>query len=168
MEPCWQRNAARKARRGRRACVLANNGALPTTPASAPVMRSHRDGRWPLAPPSHDGLARAVAARPPVVRRRRRAAVKDASSRSSGFLRRFLLTIGGLSGGFAPPTAVYGEVIHRAGGLLERFNLSRYKFRKPRHRGSAKKQAHSLCVRDHEHVNTAGCFCFERSDLPEI
>ena len=75
-------------------------------------------------------------------------------------MRRFLLTIGGLSGGFAPPTAVYGEVIRRAGGLLERFNLSRCKFRKPRHRSSAKKKAHSPCVR--EHVNTAGCFCFEK------
>lgn len=91
LEPCWQSHAARKARHGRRACVLANNGALPTTPASAPVMRSHRDGRWPLAPPSHDGLARAVAARPPLVRRRRRAAASHAAS-SRGRLSRRVVT----------------------------------------------------------------------------
>ena len=71
--------------------MLANNGALPTTPASAPVMRSHRDGRWPLAPPSHDGLARAVAARPPLVRRRRRAAASHAAS-SRGRLSRCVVT----------------------------------------------------------------------------
>ena len=47
-------------------------------------------------------------------------AVNDASSRSSVFLRWFLLAIGGLPGGFPPPLAVYAEVFHRAGRLLGR------------------------------------------------
>ena len=51
-------------------------------------MRSHRDGRWPLAPPSHDGLARAVAARPPLVRRRRRAAASHVASSRGRLSRR--------------------------------------------------------------------------------